>query len=441
MAAPGLTGQGTDGEAKPWAGGETGGRAGGLARDGAGRAGGAGRGPWGRARTKLGPPPPERWVASGPAEAGWWPLGRLTLVRLSGAYALSRLIVTVASLWGNSRAGSAFSSPFRAWDGFWYLWIAVHGYPTHYSSMAGVDHLAGPGQWAVAFPPGYPLAIAGLAHLCGLPVLASALVLSGVGGWVSTIMVARLAALRFDRSTAERSALLLCFFPGAFVFSWAYAEGLGLALALGALFCLMRGRWWAAGLLAAGCSAVRVDLGAALCVAAAVASAQAGLAQRQWRPVVAPALAPGGFLAYLVYLQVHTGDWRNWRVSEQVGWLQRTDFGVTFMTNLQAALRTPWWPPSDLILAGALFAAAVGWAVLRRPLPGPLAAFSITVLVIAFWTSGVGFRPRTLLELGPAFASLAALAGRRATWSLLLAFVAVTPVLLLAYLAPPLIVP
>jgi hypothetical protein len=207
------------------------------------------------------------------------------------------------------------------------------------------------------------------------------------------------------------------------------------------LFCLMRGRWWAAGLLAAGCSAVHVDLGAALCVAAAVASAQAGVARRQWRSVVAPALAPGGFLAYLVYLQVHTGDWRSWQVSEQAGWLQRTDFGVTFMTNLQAALRTPWWLPSDLVLAGALFAALVGWALLRRPLPGSLAAFSITVLLIAFWASGVGFRPRTLLELGPAFASLAALAGRRVTVGLLLAFVALTPVLLLAYLTPPLIVP
>ena len=85
---------------------------------------------------------------------------------------------------------------------------------------------------------------------------------------------------------------------------------------------------------------------------------------------------------------------------------------------------------------GAAFVAATGIALWRRPVPAPAVVVVATLFILAFWSSGVGFR-RSLVLAVPAFPALAALLGRRNTYGLSLAFAVITPLLVIAYLKPP----
>jgi hypothetical protein len=101
----------------------------------------------------------------------------------------------------------------------------------------------------------------------------------------------------------------LAVFPLAFFLSIAYNTSLYVLLALGALYLMRRGRWWAAGI----CGAVASGTRSAGILLAAVMLYEY-LRQRQFRiravraDLLAVALVPAGLVAFSVYCWIRLGD-------------------------------------------------------------------------------------------------------------------------------------
>ncbi|HWE56519.1 MAG TPA: mannosyltransferase family protein [Acidimicrobiales bacterium] len=353
---------------------------------------------------------------------------------------VSRLIVAATMDALIPVTGKNFGQMLRSWDAAWYLFVASHGYPSHPIVMTQWNPLAKLPQWAIAFFPGFPAATA-LVSDVGIPLVYAALAVSMVGGMVATLGVYRLGSLCFGSETGRRAALLFCFFPGALVFSWAYSEGLALAFAVWALCRLIERRWLTAGLFAALAGTVHSDLAVSLTVACTIGALVAVVRERDWRSLQAPLLAPVGLLGYLAYLQVHTGSWRNWTWTEKVGWGQHVDFGVHQITTLMLNIENHFWRGSLIVGGGFLVAALAAVALWRRPLPPAITAMAVISMLLAYWSSVVGFRPRALLATVPIFPAMAALLGRRGTAIALVLSAVATPFLLIAYLTNPALVP
>jgi hypothetical protein len=222
-------------------------------------------------------------------------------------WALARVIVPSALGLARHLATELDATPrplqlaqgLHAWDGAFYAAIARDGYEPL-------------GREAYRFFPMFPLVGRALAWLPGVDErLALVLVAS-----ISALVAGALLVLLVDRETgnaaaARRAPWLLALAPPAAVLVMGYAEGLFLALALGALLAARSGRFAAAGLLG-GVAALTRPVGVLLAVPAAVEAARgwtrAPLAGRASR--VASVLGPAaGVLSYAWWVHGRTGDW------------------------------------------------------------------------------------------------------------------------------------
>ena len=172
-----------------------------------------------------------------------------------------------------------------AWDGAYYRDIAVGGYDA-----------VEPG--GIRFHPLLPLL-----GQSGIGIV----VLANLGGLAAAALAHRLVrAETGDPDLARRSATLVGIAPPAFSTVWAYAEGPFLAMTAGQLLALRHRRWWVAALLG-GLAALLRPTGLLLAIPAAMEAVR----RRTFTPgsvaaVVAPAVAVGGFLAWI---GDRYGDW------------------------------------------------------------------------------------------------------------------------------------
>jgi len=241
-----------------------------------------------------------------------------------------------------------------AWDGDWYRAIAELGY-------GGAD------RRAVRFFPLFPL----LGRIAGWPLLdhpGIALVLiAGGSSLLAGYLIQPLARELGLRSEVEQLApWILALFPGAFVLSMAYAEGLWLLLATGTLLALRRRQWWwVAGLGAA--AALTRPLGVLLVVAVGVEALSGfGAAARDERLRRTAAVAGPlvGFAAYLAYCATLPGGWRApFTVQDEL----RGGFAEP-VTRTLSAIR-------DLVSGGSTFTDGLH----------AISAVALIVLVVACW--------------------------------------------------------
>jgi hypothetical protein len=201
--------------------------------------------------------------------------------------------------------------------------------------------------------------------------------------------------------------LLMVFFPGSFVFSFAYSEATLIAVAAGCLLCLQRRQWLAAGVLALIGTGTRPN-GLALVAACAVAALFAIRERREWRALVAPALAPIGFIAFQWYLYARTGEWAWFRVQTEA-WDEGTSFGWTAVKNTLEAFIRPLSSPTDIITAVSFLTMIALLVVMwKRRVPAPWVAFTLVVLALMILPATVTARPRFLYTAFPAFIAVAA---------------------------------
>ncbi|MGH9070977.1 MAG: hypothetical protein ACRDX8_07405, partial [Acidimicrobiales bacterium] len=204
----------------------------------------------------------------------------------------------------------------------------------------------------------------------------------------------------WDEAVANRVCWLFCLFPGSFVFSMVYAEGLLIALAAACILALRRQRWLVAGVLAALATATRpnaIALGAACAWVAACAMYR----RREWRALLAPALAPVGILAYLGYLWIRTGSPTVWFTTENQGWHEGFDLTATW-TRIAGFVNHPQANLNDAVgLACLAFVILAGIVLVRNRLPGELVAYAGVIIALTLVSRLYGTTPRFLLTAFP----------------------------------------
>jgi hypothetical protein len=326
----------------------------------------------------------------------WW---RTSAVRVIGAYVISLACTSIGVLWQADRSGIPIDKAYRRWDSGFYVAVAHSGYNLFWVSPSGPMR-----QNTTAFFPGYPLAIRLLGTALGwtgLSYRGAGWLLNAGCGLLACLVVAAVVRHYYPEPVAVRTAQALALFPGAAVLVFIYAEGLFLLLATVCVYAAVKRHWWTAGLVALLAGGTRAN-GIYLAALLGCLALHAIWTRRDWRSLVAPALAPLGFLGYLGYLWWATGRPDEWLAVEKYGWRQRDDFGAETWRVLTGPhpLRSPLLV-LQLVGLGWLLLVAILAVARRVRIPGTLLAYTAAMVLPLLVASRVGLRPRFLLDAFP----------------------------------------
>ena len=209
------------------------------------------------------------------------------------AFVISRVMVLAAAglaTW--IHPGLTISQVLDGWDGGWYLKIATQGYPATLASAAGG------GAWG--FFPGLPAVLHGVVVATGISYTHAGEIV-GVGFGLTAVLAVWLAVRQaLGAAAADLTAVLLCFFPAAYVLSMPYSEGLFVTVAALCIYFLGRRAWLLAGLTASIATLSR-DPGIVLVGTCVVVGVVEIVSKRTWRPIAAILTAPIGFLLSTLY--------------------------------------------------------------------------------------------------------------------------------------------
>ena len=284
-----------------------------------------------------------------------------------------------------------------SWDGLWYMRIVRSGYPR--SVQPDVTYEVSDAR--AAFFPTYPNLVRAVDWLLPGGDTLAALFTNFVLGAVAILLTGLIARELFGIRIGERTMVLMALFPGSFVLSFAYTEALLLVLAAGCLLFLLKRQWLLAGLLAALGTATRPN-GIALIAACAVAAFFAIRDRREWRALLAPALAPIGFIGFQLWLGAHTGEAGVWFRVQTEAWGEGTSFGLTAIRRTVKAFSHPLTSPTNTITAvSVLTMVLLLWFLRKNRLPAAHNAYIAVVLLLMMLPSTVTARPRFLYTAFP----------------------------------------
>lgn len=296
-----------------------------------------------------------------------------------------------------ANASKLLMNVFAGWDGVWYLRIVRYGYPHHIPDRLTFHQLPA----RAAFFPLYPTIVRVVDKVLPGHDAVAGVTLNFVLSLIAVALIGLLAFRLWGARVAERSMLLTAFFPGAFVLSFVYAEALLLVLAAACLLLLQRERWLAAGLVAALGTATRPN-GLGLVAACAVAAFFAIRDDRQWRSLIAPLLAPLGFVGFQLFLWHQTGERGAWFRVQRVAWNEGASFGGSAIAATFDFVRHPLSSPSDALTAISMATTIVlivaAW---KSRLSWAPAAYSLVVVALMVLPSTVTARPRFLYTAFP----------------------------------------
>lgn len=297
-----------------------------------------------------------------------------------------------------------------SWDGIWYLRIVRTGYPR----VVQPDVTYEVDDARAAFFPTYPMLVRGADWLLPGGDTFAALFVNFVLGALCVLLVGLLARTLFTIEVAKKTMILMALFPGSFVLSFAYTEALLLVLAAGCLLALHDRRWVLAGVLAALGTATRPN-GVALIAACAVAALLAIRDRREWRSLVAPLLAPVGFVAFQLWLGRHTGERGVWFRVQTEAWGEGASFGWTAVQNTLEAFTHPLTSPTDTITAVSVATVVLLlWFAWKRRLPLPELAYCAGIIALMLLPATVTARPRFIYTAFPLLIAAAAFFATRA---------------------------
>lgn len=296
---------------------------------------------------------------------------------------------------------SAFHLLAERWDSVWYQRIAENGYGYTVALPNGDIHSD------LAFFPLLPALERGIAELTPLSLAGAGLLVAWVAALFAAWGIHSVGAHLYGRRAGVVLAALWGVYPTAFVQSMAYTETLFTAFAAWTLYAVLTRRWIVAGALCVLAGLTRPSaaaLIAALAITAAVtlvreyrAGRTDGIVRRNARMLTGTALAPLGWLAYVVFVAVREGSPFAY-FDVQAQWGNSIDGGVALASFI---LGLPL--PGALGLCAALV--GLGWVVflcVRQRQPLPVLAYCIAVVVIALIGSGYfGSRPRLMMPAFP----------------------------------------
>lgn len=319
-----------------------------------------------------------------------------------GAYAAVRIVGLVVFRAAASAAGK--DAPHllsERWDSVWYQRVAENGYGYTVTLPDGGIHSD------LAFFPLLPALERAIAEVTPLGLAGAGLLVAWSAGLLAAWGIFAVGARLYGRRAGVVLATLWGVYPTAFVQSMAYTETLFTALAAWSLYAALTRRWIVAGGLCALAGLTRPSaaaLIAALAITAAVTlvreyrgGATDGIVRRNGRMLLGVALAPLGWLAYVVFVAVREGSPFAY-FDVQAQWGNSIDGGAALASFI---LGLPL--PGMLGLCAAL--AALGWLVslcVRQRQPLPVLVYGIAVVVISLIGSGYfGSRPRLMMPAFP----------------------------------------
>jgi hypothetical protein len=312
------------------------------------------------------------------------------------AYLAARIGTMAALLIADLADHRSFAGQLARWDGTWFLRAAEQGWPRHLPMAHG--HVTAN---TTAFFPVLPIAIRWLSSATTLSPLAVGVTISAVTGLTAVVAVGLLVRRFTGSRLATRATLLFAVCPGTFAFSLVYAEGiLVTCIALG-LLALLNRRWWLAGLLGLLASATS-PIALAFVLSCVWCAGWAAWRDRSVRPLVAPVLAPLGFLAYLGWLWRHTGVLDAWRLTEQGGWNSSTSLSYPLRV-LGTFARDPLSPTltGQILVAGTVVTVIGAVLAIRQRQPAPVLIYGLAAAVLAATSSPIGLRPRFVMVAFP----------------------------------------
>ncbi|UTR78019.1 hypothetical protein [Streptomyces cavourensis] len=304
------------------------------------------------------------------------------------------------------------------WDSVWYQRIAENGYGHTVALPDGALHSD------LAFFPLLPALERGISEVTPLTLDGAGLLVAWTAGLLAAWGIFAVGAHLHGRRTGVVLAALWGVYPTAFVQSMAYTETLFTALAAWALYAVLRGRWLPAGALCVLAGLTRPSAAALIAALAITAAATlvrefragghlAPVLRRNARLLAGVALAPMGWLAYVVFVAVREGSpFAYFEVQAQ--WGNNIDGGralAAFIAGLPL--------PAALGLCAAL--GLLGWLVVlcvRQRLPLPVLVYTVAIVVISLIGAGYfGSRPRLMMPAFPLLLPPAvALARLRGGW-------------------------
>jgi hypothetical protein len=338
-----------------------------------------------------------------PQDPGARSTGRL-LLRPAAIYLASRMLVLLTVWWGvASRGAPSVLRALAEWDGSWYLSVAVQGYPDGPPLVQGEAHNSN-----IAFFPIFPVSARVLSGLTGMSALHAALLIALVAGVAMAVLMWMFVRRITDEKVADRSILLFSFFPGSVVLSMAYSETVMLTMTLLCLLALQDRRWLGAGVAGALATASRPN---ALAVVACCAWEAGGaiLTRREWRAMVAPLLAPLGFIGFMLFLWSRTGDPTVWFRVQREAWGERFDFGRRTFEEVLITFNADWAVGNTMrfqVIGLAFTLIALGVLVYWRP-PAIVTIYTLGVLVLCLGSWSLGARPRFILTAFPLIVAVA----------------------------------
>jgi Gpi18-like mannosyltransferase len=283
----------------------------------------------------------------------------------------------------------------QKWDVGWYLRAAQYGWPHQLATSGGRI-----GPSTLAFFPGFPFLIRCVHAVTPLGWGGSGVVAVFIAQVAMVIAFWYLARDIWGGVAADQSTVLLCFFPGAFIFSLIYSEPLLLAAACASILALRRHHWVLAGLLAAVATATRPN-GVAVVACCAWEAFIAIRARREWRALVSVLIAPAGVVGWFAYLWASTGSLTVWYRTERDGWNEH-ESPMAIVKLIQHVVRYGFAYPNYYVpLLGTAVAVLLLILLVQAKPPGVLLVYTGVVLVMSLLSTALGLRPRFVLTAFP----------------------------------------
>ncbi len=332
------------------------------------------------------------------------------LLGMSGFMATRAMIWLIPLIVGHSR-------PLYAdigWDDSWYRLIATDGYDHGIGPIrTAVSHLNPTGlrHSNLAFFPAYPMAMRAVSAL-GFNEVWAGLIVTGVASLFACWAIFRIGELLQGPRLGAILAVLWGAQPASAVLSIGYSEALFTAIAAWSMLYALRSRLIPSALLAIVAGLCR-PTGVAV-VAAVWAAAFVHIAQRkQWRQaLVASALAPLGWLGYVLFVAVRTGRWNGYLLVQRE-WHSGMDWGRTILNAIQHSLFDTQEPFPTMAIWLVLLAIILTMVLMVTRAPLPLLAYTlVSMFFVIVQTDFLKPRERFLLVIFPLLIPIARLLNR-----------------------------
>ncbi|MBT8224232.1 MAG: hypothetical protein HKP61_01830 [Dactylosporangium sp.] len=279
------------------------------------------------------------------------------------------------------RGYQSINDVLLSWDGRWYSKIAEFGYTSH---TAGVDEHGIPYTHRLAFFPLYPYLARSLTWLPGLNAAGACLLVSFLASiaaaWAIFAIGNHLRGRRFGIILAALWAVV----PVCMSQNGAFTESLFTAFAGWALYAVLTRRWIVAGAITAVAGLTRPTALALIATVGFAALVAIVLRRDGWRPWLAGALAPLGYVSYVVFAGYRLGTPTGFFELQRYTWDSYFDFGQSSFDALrtivlgQEPLEDSIFMFTGLVVFGA--AALIALAAMHRT-PWVLIMFAVVMFV------------------------------------------------------------